>query len=363
MNSRQDLVRLFCDLVRISSESGKEREFLNYMAALLQREFDAAVQFDSFENLVAKLAPKASAASAPLLLGMHADTVAPGVGIRPIIDGGIIKSDGTTVLGADDKAGIAELIIALRRASHFPPLEIVITREEERGLLGSKNLDFSLLSAKEGFVLDMDDLNVVVIGGPTKINLDIEIRGKAAHAGMEPEKGVSAIKAAAAAIAALPDGRVAEGTTCNIGVIAGGENRNSVPEKVALQAEVRSLDHEMAQELAERFRKVFSDTAASRGTRASIVSSVSYRAASMEKTNPTVLAACAALKQAGLDPVCKTIVGGTDASAYNERGIVTAVLGTGARKEHTKEEYILIEDMEKAVEVLVALLEHYAASE
>jgi len=361
MNRRSDLVSLFCDLARIPSESGTERSFQEYIGQILQREFSADNVFDAFGNLISKVPGKNCASSTPLLFGMHADTVAPGIGIHPVIDNDIIKSDGTTILGADDKAAIAELIFALRSAKRFPPLEIIITREEERGLLGSKNLDYSLVSAKEGFVLDMDDINSIVIGGPTKINLDVVVHGKSAHAGMEPEKGISAIKAAALAIASLPDGRIDSGTTCNIGLIHGGENRNSVPEQAALQIEVRSLDHKKALELKDLFLCTFTKAANSMGASVDATVSLSYKAATMAQDCPVVLAAKAALLKVSLIPVCKTIVGGTDASAYNEHGISCAVLGMGARREHTKEEFIKISDMEKCVDIIDAILDHYAA--
>lgn len=362
MNMRADLVSLFCDLVIIPSESGSERNFLEYIGKILQREFGAECVFDSFGNLISKVPGRNSIITTPLLFGMHADTVAPGVGVHPVIDDDIIKSNGNTILGADDKAGIAELIIALRSAERFPSLEIILTREEERGLLGSKNLDYSLISARKGFVLDMDDINSIVIGGPSKINLDIVVHGKAAHAGMEPEKGISAIRAAALAISSLPDGRIDSGTTCNIGSIHGGENRNSVPEQASLQIEVRSLDHKKALKLKDLFLNTFNEAAKSLGASVTADSSLSYRAATMAPDSPVVLVAKAALIKVGLIPICKTIVGGTDASAYNEHGISCAVLGIGARKEHTKEEFIHISEMEKCVAIIDAILEHYATN-
>ncbi len=355
-----DLIDLFCGLVTIPSESGEEGEFIDFIRRMIEEEFSASSQNDAFGNLILRIPGKHSLRSTPLLFGMHADTVSPGRGIVPVVENGVVRSDGTTILGADDKAGIAEFIIALRRARNRPPIELVLTREEERGLVGSRNLDYSLIKSKEGFVLDMDNPSSIVIGGPTKINLDISIQGKAAHAGMEPEKGISAIKAAAMAIALLPDGRVDAGTTCNIGTIIGGENRNSVPEKALLQVEVRSLDHEKAVGLEQRFRKTFQDAAASIGADANIVSTVSYRATTIAEDSGVVLAAASALRKAGLEPLCQAIVGGTDASIYNEHGIACVVLDMGARKEHTKEEHIFVAEMEQCVAIIETLLEDYA---
>lgn len=354
------LVETLCEFVRIPSESGQEEDFLAHMSGLLEKEFGAVCRRDSYGNLVAGIPARRSGRRSTLLIGMHSDTVAPGTGIRPIVDGGIIRSDGTTVLGADDKAGIAELVEALRRAERFPPLEVVLTREEERGLLGSQHLDFSLVTARQGYVLDMDTVDSVVLGGPTKVNLDVEILGRSAHAGMEPEKGISAIRAAALAIGSVPDGRIDAETTCNVGTIRGGENRNSVPERVNLQIEVRSLDHEKCVALAERIRKTFEETAASMGASAAVTVYTAYRAASISEDAEVVRAAAAAIKAAGLTPRISMIVGGTDASAYNEHGIQCAVLGIGVQQEHTKREQVSIVDMERAVDILTRIFRQFA---
>lgn len=357
---RAELVETLFSLVRIPSESGNEREFLSHVESLLGREFGAACRYDAFGNLVATLPAKASAATEALLFGMHADTVAPGTGIKPLFDGEAVRTDGSTVLGADDKAGIAELLVALRHAPRHPPLELVFTREEEKGLIGSRNLDYSLLTARRGYVLDMDAMDAVVIGCPTKINLDIQITGRAAHAGMEPEKGVSAIRVAALAIADLPEGRIDPETTCNVGRFSGGENRNSLAEKANLVIEVRSLVDARAVALASRYRAAFESRAAEAGASIHIEESTAYRAAVMDPEDPTVTAAREALLACGIKPDVKTIVGGTDASAYNEHGISCAVLGVGARQEHTRDEYVLVSDMELGVRIITNLMERFA---
>ena len=354
------LVETLFEFVSIPSESGNEEGFLRHIGAMFAGEFRARCARDPYGNLVASIPARNSAASEALLLGFHADTVAPGVGIKPRLDGDVVRSDGTTVLGADDKAGLAELVEALRRAERFPPLEVVVTREEERGLLGSRNLDFSLLTARKGYVLDMDALESVVIGGPTKINLDVAVTGRAAHAGMEPEKGVSAIRAAAVAIAEIPDGRIDEFTTSNVGVIRGGENRNSVPERVEVQIEARSLDHGRCVALADSIRRSFEKAAAAMGAVATVKVSTAYRASAIGEGEEVAQIASAALRAVGIEPRLRRIVGGTDASAYNEHGIACAVLGTGVFREHTKDEYASVADMRRAVEVILELFRRFA---
>jgi len=355
-----DIVELFCDMVRIDSESGEEEEFIRYLSGLFERELGAQCTIDHYGNLIAKLPVKGfEPETEPLMLAAHADTVKPGKGIEPVVEDGVIRSKGETILGADDKAGIAEIFEAVRTAERHPPLEIVITRSEEIGLLGAKNLDYSLISAKRGFVLDSDKLEVVIIGGPSHFSIDVEIIGKAAHAGMEPEKGISAIKAAAMAIAELPEGRIDEETTANVGIIRGGEIRNGVPERAVIQAECRSLSHEKAVRQAELMKRAFEEAAAKLGAKAQVRIELEYRASKIPEDSSVVALAKRAIAAAGLTPVAKVITGGTDASIFNAHGIETAVLGVGVRAEHSKDEHIAVADMEKAVEIVRYLLENF----
>lgn len=249
------MITQFMEMVQINSESGEEAEFINYLLKEFQT-LGAEATKDSYGNLVAKLPAKGCSGKDPILLSCHADTVKPGKNIQPVLLDGVIRSQGETILGADDKAGIAEMLEALRIAPIRPPVEIAISRQEEVGLLGVKNLDYSLLSAKKGFLLDNDTLDTIVIGGPSYFAIDVEIKGKAAHAGMEPEKGINAIQAASKAIAALKLGRIDFNTTANVGVINGGMIRNGVPEHVSFLAECRSLVHEKGAALAEEMQTI-----------------------------------------------------------------------------------------------------------
>ena len=223
-----ELVERFCEMVRIPSESGEEAEFLTWLAGQWRDELGADCRFDGYGNLIATL-PQLDSDSRPLLLCAHADTVKPGTGIEPVLEDGVIRSRGATVLGADDKAGIAAIWFGVKQAKRRPPLEIVITRQEEVGLLGAKRLDTASLRAEVGFVLDGEALDEVVIGGPSHFLIDVTVHGRAAHAAMAPEQGVSAIKAAARAIARLPEGRLDHETTANVG----GDPRRRDPKRGA----------------------------------------------------------------------------------------------------------------------------------
>ena len=217
----QRLIDQFIEMVKIPSESGNEKEMIEYLDKEFQK-LGAQTTIDNYGNLIAKIDAKGCEGKEPILLSCHADTVKPGLGINPVIENDVIKSDGTTILGADDKAGIAEMLEALRTAEIHPPIEIAISRQEEIGLLGVKNMDYNLISAKQGFLLDNDTLDTIVIGGPSYFAIDVEVTGKAAHAGMEPEKGINAIFAASKAISQLNLGRLDHETTANVGVINGG---------------------------------------------------------------------------------------------------------------------------------------------
>jgi tripeptide aminopeptidase len=239
-------------------------------------------------------------------------------------------------------------------------LEIVITREEEIGFAGAKNLDYSLISAKRGVLVDMDAIDVIVIGGPSHMDIDIEITGKGAHSGMEPEKGISAIKAASLAIATLKDGRIDPETTANFGIIQGGLIRNGVPEKCTIKAEVRSLNHEKCITLSNTYKEVFEVIAHSIGAKAEVNLNLAYKATRISEDAPMVQVAKKALKSVGIEPKIIAITGGLESAIYNEKGIEMIPIGNGVKSEHTTSENVSVEDMKKVVQVLQHILDQFA---
>ena len=352
MNQR--LVDQFLEMVRIPSESGNEKEMIEYLARKFQK-LNAQTTIDNYGNLIARISAKGCKDKEPILLSCHADTVKPGVGINPVIENDIIKSDGTTILGADDKAGIAEMLEALRISEVHPPIEIAISRQEEVGLFGVKNMDYSLISAKKGFLLDNDTLDTIVIGGPSYFAIDVEIKGKAAHAGMEPEKGINAIFAASKAISNLNLGRLDHETTANVGVISGGIIRNGVPDTATFLAECRSLNHLKAEQLAEEMVATIKKQVENTGAEVKIKTENLCKAVDIPEDSWTVQTAKQALKSIGIEAKTTFITGFTDASIYNNKGIEMAVIGIGARLEHSTEEHIYISDMKKAVKMLIEI--------
>lgn len=354
------MIKQFMEMVEIDSESGNEAQFIDYLLVEFKK-LGADARKDAYGNLVAKFSAKNSASKEAILLSCHADTVMPGRGIKPKIEDGVIRSSGDTILGADDKAGIAEMLEALRLAKVRPPVEVAISRQEEVGLLGIKNLDFSLLSAKRGFLLDNDTLDTIVIGGPSYFAIDVDVKGRSAHAGMEPEKGINAILAAAKAIAALRLGRLDHETTANVGVIKGGLIRNGVPDAASFLAECRSLQHDKAQALADEMERIIKREVTAAGASVVIKIDNLCKAVQIAPDTWTVITAQKALETVDIKAKTTFITGYTDASIYNNQGIEMAVVGIGARDEHSKTEHIHVADMEKALAMLIEILRLSAA--
>jgi len=349
------MVKQFMDMVKIDSESGNEEKMIDYLIEEFTK-IGAKAEKDDYGNLIAKMDARGCSGKDPILLSCHADTVLPGIGIEPLLKDGVIRSKGDTILGADDKAGISEMLEALRVAEIMPPIEIAISRQEEVGLLGVKNLDFSKITAKKGFLLDNDTLDTIVIGGPSYFAIDVNITGKAAHAGMEPEKGISAIQAAAKAISALRLGRLDKDTTANVGVINGGMIRNGIPDKTTFLAECRSLVHSKAEALSKEMVDIIEKEVKSVGAKVEIEVNNLCQAVDIPADSETVETSKKALKSVGIDAKTTFITGFTDASIYNNKGIEVAVVGIGAKLEHSTDEHIYIEDMNKALNMIIEIL-------
>ena len=355
------LISTFCELVKIPSESPNDQEFISYVEKFLKIE-GAKTRLDDYGNLIVKFKEKKSKNKNSIAFCCHADTVKPGKNIKPIVDRekGIIRSNGKTILGADDKAGIAEVIEMIRAAEKHPPIEIIITRCEEIGSIGAKNLDFSLIESKNAYVLDMDAPDELVIGEATHIHMDVTFTGKGAHSGVEPENGISSILAAVEALHNMKLGRLDPQSTANVGMIEGGEARNSIPEITKLKAECRSLDHKKALATADEMEQIFKKAAQDFGTKVEIERNIVSNGYTIPKDSPIVITYVEALKKNGVTPDIKHITAGTDAGLLNEKGISAVVVGIGCRKIHSKEEYAIISEMEKTTNTLVTLVEGLA---
>ena len=353
-------VSTFSEFVKVPSESPNDQDFIAYLEKFFNKMSGAKTVKDSYGNLIVKIPAKNSSSKTTVGFVAHADTVSPGVGIKPIVDNGIIRTDGTTILAADDKAGIAEVVEMLLCAEKHPPIEVLITRCEELGDFGSLNMDYKLVDSKMAYVLDMEYPEKIVVGGPTTIAMDIHYKGRPAHAGMAPEKGISSILAASNAISKLRLGKLDEETTANIGVIQGGEVRNGVPEHTKLMAECRSLNNEKAEKLADEMEAIFKQSAKDVGAEVMIDRKVLYKAYLLDENSEAVKCAKAAFKKHGITCETEVIRGGTDGANFNRNNIPTAVLGVGYRDIHTCNETLILKEAEILTKAIIDMVEGLA---
>jgi tripeptide aminopeptidase len=342
MINRDRAVQTFIDLARIDSPSGQEDDVARWTIARLQA-LGFAVQEDTFGNLVAR---QEHSGHSPLVLSAHMDTVQPCIGIQPRIEGDLIVSDGTTIVGGDCKAGITAILEALASLQEDGvsnvPVEVFFSRQEEMGLVGAKNLDFPLLTGKQAIIFDTNGpVETVVSGAPTHYAFNVEVTGRAAHAGAEPEKGLSAILLASEIITRLPQGRVDAETTANVGLIEGGSVRNSVPARAAFKGEFRSRNPET---LAKVKSMIEESVAEVRGLHTSATIEIEFvkefDGYNLTGDEPLLAKVTSALGSIGLEPQLGPTGGGTDANILRQHGIESLVVGMACREIHTVKEVV-----------------------
>ena len=267
--NQERLAAVFITLCEIDSPSKHEGRVAAYLKSLFTdmgaevlEDGSAATTGSDCGNLFIRF-PDGGLDKGPVFFNCHMDTVLPATGVKVKREGEVFTSAGDTVLGSDDKAGIAAFIEAMRTVQEnnipYGPLEFVITTCEEVGLLGAKALDPGLIKAKIGYALDSSGMNRVVVGAPAANHINIKIKGIAAHAGLSPEKGISAIHLAARAIARLRLGKLDAESTANIGLIHGGTATNIIPESVDLSGEVRSHNVDLLEEHTKHIVSVFQE--------------------------------------------------------------------------------------------------------
>jgi tripeptide aminopeptidase len=295
------------------------------------------------------------------------DTVTPGNGIKPRLDeDGYIRSDGTTILGADDKAGLAAMFEAIRvlKEQQIPHGEIqfVITVGEESGLIGARAMDGSKLRAKLGFALDSNgEIGDIAVAAPTQAKVTIKLHGKSAHAGVNPEDGISAIQVASKAVSRMPLGRIDEETTANIGRFEGGGATNIVCDFVKLDAEARSIvQHKLDKQVAA-MREAVESVASEFGARAEFESDIIYPAFMYGDGDEVVELAKAAIQSLGLTPRTFHSGGGSDANIFNGLGVPTVNLAVGYEHIHTTKEQIKADDLAKVAELVVEIIRQSSA--
>ena len=360
-----ELVHLLVRLAGIASPTGAEREvadvvkdYLGDLGLEVHEDGSASVTGCGCGNLVARISGRGVAP--PVALCAHLDTVPVDHAPRVVVADGFVRSDGETVLGADDKAAVAALLVLARRLVAEPPagdVELVLTPGEEVGLLGAKALDLSALTARRVFVLDSDGApGTLIVASPTLKSIEAEFRGTAAHAGMAPELGRSAVVAAARAVAAMQLGRLDGETTANIGVLRGGTAPNVVAERCTIAGEARSHDPAKVTEQMEHMVHAIAAEAAAAGVDVEIDVRETFRGYRHEAESPLLAIGAEAAALAGLQARLVDGGGGSDANAFNASGLPALTLGAGYENAHSPQERMSLERLGELLAMAEAIV-------
>jgi len=367
--SRDTLVGLFCELVQIDSLSKHEASFASVIKDKLAG-IGLGVTDDGAGrrlggdcgNLICRV-PATADGLPVIMLNTHIDTVGHDTGIQPIVEDDEIHSTGNTILGADAKAGIVIILSALQALhdQELPHGELVVvfTVAEEIGLIGAQHLDYGMLQPlpQMAYVLDGGvTAGEMTTQAPYADNISFEVRGKAAHAGVEPQAGINAIQIAARAISEMKLGRLDDESTANIGTIQGGSATNIVPEVTTFKGEARSHREEKLIRQTRHMCQKVEKAVAQAGAQANITTERSYSGFALGADDAVVQRGIAAAEQVGLEPTLRKGGGGSDANIFNEHGIPSVIIATGAHKPHTPEELLRIPSMLKCFEWLLAII-------
>lgn len=380
MINRDRLLNHVLDLIQIDSHSREERD----VALRLKADCEAlggTVHIDdagekvggNVGNVIAYFKGTAGDHVPPIFLAAHMDTVVPGRGVKPIRDGNLIRTDGTTVLGGDDKTGCSIIVESIRALQEnnipYSDLEVAFTICEEVGLLGAKNIDIQRFRSKFGLVLDSDDPGHLITRAPSANRMRFTIHGLEAHAGVCPENGISAIKIASEAIAEMKLGRIDHETTANIGTIHGGVAANVIPNRVELFCEARSHSDEKLEaqtahmvecleQAAARYEVVLDGATIT----ARVDKSIERDYHRMDISEDSLVVRLVKQAAKNLGKACEPLPtgGGCDANVFNRIGIECANLGTGMNNIHTVKEYLLLDDFYESADIVFEVLKLYA---
>jgi len=360
--NRERLIKTFTELAEISSPSWQEKDVMKYIIKRFNRlggECSMHRCGESF-NLLIKFS--GTEKKSPILLSGHMDTVIPCDKVRTVVTDKKISSDGTTVLGGDDKAAIAIFIESFEhlKEKKIPhgPVEILLTCAEEQGLKGIKGFDLSLLQSRYGFVFDSSGgIGRIVVKAPFHSNMTIKIKGKASHAGMAPEKGISAIRVLSEIIAELPNGRIDEETTINVGIISGGRATNIVAEEAQCELEVRSINNKKMLNVEKLVRETVKKICVKHKAKSSIERTLEYAGFSISPEEKISLLTAEAMKKVGIKPEFVAMGGGSDTNIINSSRIKAINLACGMQNIHSTEEFILIRDLVAGTKLALSIID------
>lgn len=367
MINSQRLTDTFLELVRIDSPSLHEKAVADHLCALLAgRGYDIHVDNagaaigGNTGNVIVRV--PATGPGEAMAFSAHMDCVPPCLGVEPVLTDGVIRAAGNTVLGGDDKAGIAAILEALFHLEEekipHPELYLLFTVCEEAGMFGAKNLDFSRIKAREIVVLDAGgDVGTIIVRAPSKAGISVTFHGRSAHAGIEPEKGISAIQLAAHAVSHMRLLRIDEETVANLGRIEGGGQTNIVPDCVTLTGEARSQTDAKLLAQIEHMRLCCVKAVEELGGSFDFSHEISYPAMDVPAHSMLLHRALHACNDQNLTCAVKGTGGGSDANIFSGQGLSCINLGIGMSRVHTTEEFVLVDDMLKAARLTAALMQ------
>ena len=362
------LQKIFIDLLNINSPSRDERKVADYLIPKMKSlgfevsEDDTASKIDGNTGNIMAFKKGTIDNAVSILLSSHMDTVEPTSNLNLIVQDGVFKSDGTTILGADDKAGLAAIIEGVESyiASNKKHGDIQLSFDvaEEKAVLGAPYILKENIKADLCYVFDSGKpICAVTITAPTKASMIIEIFGKAAHAGVEPELGISSIQAASSAISKMKLGRIDDETTANIGTIEGGKARNIVADYVKIAAEIRSRDDNKLNAQIEHMKHLFETEASAIGASVNVNVIVNYYSYELNPTDPIVTLAQKASGMIGIETSCRSNGGGSNANVFNRMGIPAVVIGVGYEEPHSVKESISLNMLVKCAEFVYTLID------
>lgn len=358
----------FVQIVQIDSLSLKEEKMFAYLKKRLEN-LPVRMEFlpytvpetgSSSGNLIVRV-PATDPKRRTVFFDSHVDTVEPGIGIKPVINGKRITSDGSTILGSDDKAGVAAMIIAIEElcASKTPHGEVlfIFTSAEEIGLTGVHHMDFSNIKADYGFILDSHGkVGGVIVAAPHHFGYTVTVKGKASHAGIAPEKGVSAIKIAAKIVSALPQGKLGKNSVANIGIIDGGVATNIIPDECVIKGEFRCHVYadamKMKKSISEKVSKLRDGA-----KKIDLKFTEMYKGFSYDQEDPIIHLVHKAIREIGLKPRYERTGGGSNTNLYNQHKIASLTLAVGMMNVHSTDEYIEIDDLENLTRLILKIIE------
>lgn len=366
MINKKRLLKTFIELVSIKSPSKNEKKIVGYVKNKL-KDLGLEVSIDrcgqrfgsNAGNIIAVYRTKNPSGSRPIFLTAHLDTVKVEGDINPVIKNGkIYNEDKDTILGGDDKVAVAAIIEILNvireEKISTGDIYIMFTISEEIGVLGAKNINMDMVDAKYGFAFDSDgDVGTIINRAPFHNSIIAQFKGKATHAGIEPEKGINSIKAASIAISNMKMGRIDNESTCNIGRIEGGVATNIVPENTRVEMEARSLKlsklNSITKRMIDDLKKGARDTGA--GLKYKVVRE--YDGFKINSSEIPMKVARNALKNLNIKPKIMSSGGGSDINIFNSKGKIAVNLSAGVENIHTAKEFVKINQLEKLARLVL----------